>query len=77
MASGDDQQRPGPDAVLHLIKCCCKKECGTNRCQCRKAGLNCTDLRTCGDDDEPCVNCPSDPSYDREDNNEDDEEDTS
>ena len=56
MASSDDQQRPAPDAVLHL---------------------NCTDLCACGDD-EPCVNCPSDPSSDQEDDDdEDDEEDTS
>ena len=44
-----------------------------NRCQCRKAGLNCTDLCACGD--EPCVNCPSDPSSDQEDDKEDDDED--
>ena len=81
MASSDDQQRPAPDAVLHLIKCCCTKGCGTNRCQYRKPELNCTDLCACGDDDEPCVNCPSDPSSaqenDEEDDNENDEEDTS
>ena len=80
MASSDDQQRPAPDAVLHLIECLCTKGCGTNRSQCRKAGLNCTDLCACGDD-EPCVNCPSDPSSDQEndeeDDDEDDEEDTS
>ena len=75
MASSDDQQRPAPDAVLHLIKCRCTKGCGTNRCQCRKAGLNCTDLCACGDDDEPCVNCPSGPSPDQKDD--EDEEDTS
>ena len=46
------------------------------RCQCRNAGLNCTDLCACGDD-EPCVNCPSHPSSDQEDDDEDNDEDTS
>ena len=77
MASSDDLQKPTPDAVLHLIKCRCTNGCGTNKCQCRKAGLNCTDLCTYGDDDKPCVNCTSDPSSDEEDDDEDDEEDTS
>ena len=78
MASSDDQQRPAQDAVLHLIKCRCTNRCGTNKCQCRKTGLNCTDLYACGgDDDEPCVNCPSEPSSDEEDDDEDDEESTS
>ena len=63
--------------ILHLIKCRCTKRCGTNRCQCRKAGLICIDLCARGDDDEPCVNCPSEPSSDQEDDGEDDEEDTS
>lgn len=49
---------PAPDAVLHLVKCGCAKErCSTNRCQCRKAGLKCTDLCSCIDgEDEPCDN---------------------
>ena len=71
MASSDNQQRLTLDAVPHLIKCCCTKGCGTNRCQCRKAGLNCTDFCACGDDDESCVNCPSDPSSDQKDDDED------
>ena len=33
-----------------------KQRCSTNRCQCRKAGLTCTELRACSNDDEPCEN---------------------
>ena len=40
------------DAILHLIK----EQCSTNRCQCRQAGLKCTDLCNFNDaeDDESC-----------------------
>ena len=50
--------QPAPDAVLHLVKCGCSREkCSTNRCQCHKAGLPCTDLCSCMDnEDEPCNN---------------------
>ncbi|EDO28722.1 predicted protein [Nematostella vectensis] len=44
---------------LEAVKCGCLKErCSTNRCQCRKAGLPCTDLCGCADDEEgePCQN---------------------
>ena len=35
---------PAPEAIIHLVKCkCVKEKCTTKRCQCRKAGLNCTD----------------------------------
>lgn len=45
--------QPAPDAVLHLVKCGCVKErCLNNRCQCRKAGLNCTDLCSCHDEND-------------------------
>lgn len=51
--------KPAPDAVLHFVKCGCTKEkCSTNRCKCRKAGLPCTDLCSCMDneEEEPCNN---------------------
>ena len=51
--------QPAPDAVLHLIKCgCVKEKCSSNRCKCRKAGLPCTDLCNCTneEDDDPCSN---------------------
>lgn len=32
----------GPPDLLHVIRCGCKGKCDTNRCTCRKAGLNCT-----------------------------------
>ena len=38
------------------IKYCVKQRCSTNQCQCRKAGLTCTELCACSDDDEPCGN---------------------
>lgn len=48
---------PAPKAIIELVKCgCVKQRCSTNRCQCRKAGLSCTELCTCSDDDEACEN---------------------
>ena len=47
---------PAPEAV----KCGCAKErCSTNRCQCRKANLNCTDLCTCCNSGDICENSHS------------------
>jgi len=72
------QLQPAPDAVLHLVKCgCIKSRCSTNRCQCRKAGLNCTDLCSCSDEGvESCDNVDIDGDSDIEysDNDEDTEE---
>lgn len=48
---------PAPEAIIEMVKCGSAKErCSTNRCQCRKAGLTCTELSTCSDDDDPCEN---------------------
>ena len=52
---------PAPDAVLHLVKCSCKKDrCANNRCKCCKAGLQCTDLCSCANnaEDDCCHNAP-------------------
>ena len=46
---------------------------GTNRCQCRKAGLLCTDLCSCSDDDDECENHQGE--CDDDDSNIEDEED--
>ena len=52
---------PAPDAIIELVGCGCKtSHCPSNRCNCRKAGLNCTDLCTCSDNDIPCANQPED-----------------
>ena len=62
--------KPAPDAVLQLVKCGCAKErCSTNRCQCRKAGLQCTVLCSCSDNDEgePCDNAECNSDADDED----------
>ena len=61
--------QPAPDAILHLVKCGCSKErCSTNRCQCRKAKLPCTDLCSCIDneEDEPCNNANEEEEVDSE-----------
>ena len=48
---------PAPEAIIQLVKCGCTKQCASNRCQCRKNGLACTDLFACSDEeDEPCQN---------------------
>ena len=52
---------PAPDAIIELVGCGCKtSHCSSNRCNCRKAGLNCTDLCACSDNDVPCANQPED-----------------
>ena len=51
--------QPAPDAVLYLVKCGCGKDkCGNNRCGCRRAGLPCTDLCSCSNNEteEACDN---------------------
>ena len=65
--------QPAPDAVLHLVKCgCATEKCSTNRCQCLKAGLKCTDLCSCMDGrDELCDNVAD---SDEEDNDEPDDD---
>ena len=48
---------PAPEAIIQLVKCGCKKQCVSNRCQCRRNGLPCTDLCSCSDEEgEPCQN---------------------
>ena len=48
---------PAPDAVIELVKCnCSASRCSTNRCTCRKANLNCTDLCGCSGESELCKN---------------------
>lgn len=36
-----------PDSLLSFINCGCKLGCNTNRCNCKKASLKCTDLCKC------------------------------
>jgi hypothetical protein len=47
---------PAPESVLHIVKCGCGTKCQTGRCSCRRAGLNCTYICSCADDDELCDN---------------------
>ena len=56
--------------IVHLIKCgCTKTRCSTNHCQCRKAGLVCTDLCKCSESDDTCDNTNT--AEDLEDDDED------
>lgn len=48
-----------------------KRLCSTNRCNCRKAGLNCTDLCACADDKDPCTNQNDDKCDDNDDDGDD------
>ena len=54
MDSSYDLFAPVPEAIIELVKCGCKTQCASNRCQCCRAGLQCTDLCSCYD--EPCEN---------------------
>ena len=50
---------PAPEAIIVLIKCSGNKSryrCATNRCNCSKAKLNCTDLYGPSDSREPRSN---------------------
>ena len=40
-------QLPAPDYLTEVIRCNCKTECNTLRCNCRKHGIDC--LSICGD----------------------------
>jgi hypothetical protein len=52
---------PAPNAIVHLVRCNCQKQmCSNNRCQCRKASLNCTELCGCCDNDGDCENMVDD-----------------
>lgn len=42
------EMSPAPDVLLQMIHCNCMSNCGTQRCSCRKHGLECTSA--CG----PC-----------------------
>ena len=54
---------PAPEAIIILVNYRCSKErCSSNRCQCREAGLLCTDLFCCSDDSE-CENKQDDDFY--------------
>ena len=65
---------PAPEAVIELVKCGCSKErCSTNRCQCRRAGLLCTDLCSCSDDSE-CENQNDDDQYQYDEDESDEDE---
>ena len=67
---------PAPQVIVHLVKCKCDKErCFTNRCQCKKNGLNCTDLCGCSDNGEQCENVLGDDSDDEINTVEDDHDD--
>ena len=49
--------QPAREAIIELVRCGCKTQCATNRCQCKRAGLPCTDLCACYDEEEePCQN---------------------
>ena len=60
---------PAPEAIIYQVKCGCMKQCASNRCQCQKNGLSCTDLCSCYDEeDEPCQNVFSEVIDNDEDN---------
>ncbi len=56
---------PAPNAVIALIKCrCIKSVCKEkSRCSCRLAGLNCTEMCTCGADADLCENKLTDSAF--------------
>ncbi|CAG9761624.1 unnamed protein product [Ceutorhynchus assimilis] len=47
---------PAPKAIIKLIKCGCKKGCGTNTCSCKKNKIVCTEACGCSVAEFPCSN---------------------
>ena len=50
---------PAPDSILKFIHCNCNTGCGTKRCSCVKAGLDCTELCKCSSDYDSYFNSSS------------------
>ena len=65
---------PAPTYLLKIIHCNCNSLCDTNRCSCRKAGLNCT--TACGNcQNTNCSNCAREVDVNDEDDDDDDNND--
>jgi len=67
---------PALEAIIQLVRCRCAWERrSTNLCQCRKAGLLCTDPRSCSNNDHECENqqCECD-DYDGDTEDEEDDD---
>ena len=48
---------PAPQSLLELVRCGCKGGCASNRCTCRKHGLECSPM--CGEcKGTSCLNSP-------------------
>ena len=60
-------QLPAPESVLQLVKWGFKTKCHSHRCSSRRAGLPCTDICCCSDNENSCENVCKDAD------NEDDE----
>ena len=76
MDSYHDNTPPSTRRHHSLVKCkCVREKCTTKRCQCRKAGLTCTDLCSCSDTGEGCKNMPEDDRGDNDEEVSDDEDD--
>ena len=73
---------PAPHVIIYPVQCKCAWErcsTSTNHCQCRKAGLNCTDLCSCSDSGELSENThdnngDDDDGYDDDDDDDDDDD---
>ena len=64
---------PAPNAIIQLVKCKCATErCSTNH---RKAGLLCTDLYSCSEDDDKGENQQGECDHDDDDCDIEDQED--
>ena len=68
------------DHLLELLNCCCKLGCDSNRCGCKRANLQCTELCKCRTDcknatidsvDEICSNYNEDDLSDHDDHDDD------
>ena len=62
--------KPVPEIIAKLVRCCYKKGCKSNSCRCQKAKLPCTDACLCSDEcennDENKTYVSSDEEFDEE-----------
>ena len=65
---------PAPAAVIHMVKCGCKKSKCQSLCSCRSQNLNCSELCECGADDDACTNVDNGQMLGIDDSDEDESE---
>ena len=64
----EGQKLPQTKAALQLVKCGCKKSNCSSKCSCQQNNLACTELCTCGADEDVCTNSATEKVHGLDDN---------